>query len=49
MSSFSVHNRGEIIRGTDNISDLGKVYGGQKTILPTKDKNIIEFTDHHKW
>ena len=28
---------------------LCREYGGQKTILPTKGKNIIEFTDHHKW
>ena len=28
---------------------LCREYGGQKTVLPTKDKNIIEFTDHHKW
>jgi transposase-like protein len=29
--------------------ELCREYGGQKTVLPTKDKNIIEFTDHHKW
>ena len=28
---------------------LCREYGGQKTILPTKGKNIIEFTDLHKW
>ena len=28
---------------------LCREYGGQKTILPAKGKNYIEFTDHHKW
>ena len=28
---------------------LCREYGGQKTILPAKGKNIIEFTDLHKW
>ena len=29
--------------------ELCREYGGENTVLPTKDKNIIEFTDHHKW
>ena len=28
---------------------LCRKYGGQKTILPSKGKNIIEFKDTHKW
>ena len=28
---------------------LCREYGGQKTVLPAKEKNIIEFTDQHKW
>ena len=28
---------------------LCRNYGGQKTILPSKGKNIIEFKDTHKW
>ena len=29
--------------------ELCREYGGQKTVLPAKEKNIIEFTDQHKW
>ena len=28
---------------------LCRKYGGQKVIIPPKGKNIVEFTDHHKW
>jgi len=28
---------------------LCRKYGGQKVIIPPKEKNIVEFTDHHKW
>ena len=28
---------------------LCRKYGGQKTILPSQGKNIIEFKDIHKW
>ena len=28
---------------------LCRKYGGQKVIIPSKGKNIVEFTDHHKW
>ena len=28
---------------------LCRKYGGQKVLIPPKGKNIVEFTDHHKW